>query len=634
MSFLVPLFFAGVVLLVVPWLVHRIRRPERERVRFSSLMFVPDIKREVIERRRVQHILLMVLRMMLLALLVFAFARPFQEVLLGADVSSEEGTHHVILLDASLSMGANDIWEEAKRQAIAVLDEVKAGDQVGVIRFGQSALVDMPLSEDVSLARQAVMGADWTWEKGNSLVGLQASADMLTGKQDVRRVVHLVSDFQATGLPTIETGWALPGHMRLHPVVIGDGSWTNVSVDALALRSVGQQTLQVRARVKNWQGTEALNVRLWLDGEVMDAKTFSVVQGHASQVRFDVPERALQGFVAVGGSDGLVGDNRQFFTYQPAPKHRVLVLQSGSLHGLMLAAVPDVSDLPWQMGIAEAMDLVPALNDKPKVVVVGNMHSEILTGLRNYVQAGGNLFLPLEKGADAQLLNQLLEGSGIQVEAPKSEKQQVPLAWVDLKHRIFYPFRGAKFNDFSSIRYTGYHQLKVDTGTVLARFEGDDVIMAEAQLGQGRVLVWAGGLALDRSNLARSPRFVPLIHETLRYLSGEEVDPPLFFVGDIVGTGQIDKPGVHTTENGREVAVNVDGAESDPRQVTPAEFEIRMCEAPVLYRAGEAEAASVVGGNLIKEEYGYWILMVMFGALLLEHCYAAWLESHPKQEQV
>jgi hypothetical protein len=80
--------------------------------------------------------------------------------------------------------------------------------------------------------------------------------------------------------------------------------------------------------------------------------------------------------------------------------------------------------------------------------------------------------------------------------------------------------------------------------------------------------------------------------------------------------------------------VNVDGAESDPRQVTPAEFEIRMCEAPVLYRAGEAEAASVVGGNLIKEEYGYWILMVMFGALLLEHCYAAWLESHPKQEQV
>lgn len=632
MSFMVPLFFAGLALLVVPWLVHRIRKPERETVRFSSLMFVPNVQREVIERRRLQHILLMVLRMALLVLLVLAFARPFQEVVLGVQVSDKETTHHVILLDASLSMGGEGVWEAVKRQAVAILDDVKAGDQVGLIRFAQQVRVDVPLSGDVGLIRQAIDGAHWTWEKGDALVGLQAASDMLAGEEGVQRVVHLVSDFQATGLPDVETGWALPGHIKLHPVVIGQGDWDNASVEALTLRPVGQNTLQVRARVKNWQGSEAISVRLWLDDKVVDAKTVSVATGHASQVRFDVDEGVLQGFVEVSHSDGLLGDNRQYFTHQPAPKHRVLVLQAGALYTLMRAVVPDGADLPWQM--VSANDWVSDLRDRPAVVVAGRVRGDEWRSLKTYVEAGGQLFLPLEKDADAAVMNQLLQGSGVQVLAFDFEKKSVPLAWVDLKHRIFYPFRGAQFNDFSTIRYNGYHRLLVEKGVVLARFDGDDVMMVEVEMGQGRVLIWAGGVALNRSNLARSARFVPLVHETLHYLAGEHVEPPSRGVGDVVAGVQLDKPGVHQTIDGRLVAVNVAVAESDPRQVTPSEFEIRMCEAPVLYRGGDAEVASVLGGDSVLKEYGYWFLLVMFGALLLEHGYAAWLELYSKQEHV
>lgn len=634
MTFLVPLFLGGVALVVVPWLVHRIRRPEREMVRFSSLMFVPDVKREVIERRRVQHILLMLVRMLLLVLLVLAFARPFQEMLVGIEASEKEGKHHVILLDASLSMGAVGVWDEAKRQALRVLDEVVSGDRVGVIRFAQGAWVDAPLSEDVVLARQAIEEATWTWEKGSHLVGLQAAADMLQGEQDVERVVHLVSDFQATGLPKVETGWALPGHMRLRPLLVGDGDWDNVSVDALALRSVGQQTLQVRTRVKNWQGAGALTARLWLDGEVVDAKTFSVAAGHASQIRFDIPERVLQGFVEVSGDDALVGDNRYYFSHQPAPKHHIVVQKSGSLHRLMQAAVPDRADLAWQVHVGDDQSFNFELDQQPAVVVVGDVRMDMVTRLRNYVESGGRLFLPLQKNADMQLLNQLFNGNGLEIEEIVTGEGQIPISWVDLKHRIFYSFRGAKFNDFSSIRYQAYHRLRMEDGRVLARVEGDDVVMAEVSLGLGKIVIWAGGLEMNRSNLARSPRFVPLIHEVLRYLSGEQVDVPKYVVGDVAFSERVNQPGVHVVQDKRPIAVNVSGDESDPRQVTPAEFEIRMCEAPVLYRAGETLPASVMGSDLKKVEYGYWILIVMFAMLLLEHFYAAWIESHPKEERV
>ena len=127
MGLLVPLFAFGVALIGIPYFVHRIRRPERETVRFSSLMFVPDIKREVIERRRVQHIVLMLLRMAVLVALALAFARPFQEMILDAEAAPSGRTDHVIAMDVSLSMGYDGVWERAKTGAKAVLETVGTG---------------------------------------------------------------------------------------------------------------------------------------------------------------------------------------------------------------------------------------------------------------------------------------------------------------------------------------------------------------------------------------------------------------------------------------------------------------------------------------------------------------------------
>ena len=77
LALLTPLFLAGAALVAAPFLIHQIRRPEREPLRFSSHMFVPNIQREVIERKRVQHLLLLLLRMAMLILLAAAFSRPY-----------------------------------------------------------------------------------------------------------------------------------------------------------------------------------------------------------------------------------------------------------------------------------------------------------------------------------------------------------------------------------------------------------------------------------------------------------------------------------------------------------------------------------------------------------------------------
>ena len=114
LAWLAPLILGGLAFLGLPWLIHQIRRPERDTVRFSSLMFLPSAHKRVIERRSVQHLLLMLLRMVLLLLLALAFARPSQ-MYLAATPSPAGAGAHMILLDTSYSMRCK-AWIHSRRK--------------------------------------------------------------------------------------------------------------------------------------------------------------------------------------------------------------------------------------------------------------------------------------------------------------------------------------------------------------------------------------------------------------------------------------------------------------------------------------------------------------------------------------
>src|SRR3974390_3565036 len=77
MSFLTPLFLAGLGAVAVPILIHLIQRERKRVVQFPSLMFLQRIPYQSVRRRRIRHWFLLAMRVAAVALLVLAFARPF-----------------------------------------------------------------------------------------------------------------------------------------------------------------------------------------------------------------------------------------------------------------------------------------------------------------------------------------------------------------------------------------------------------------------------------------------------------------------------------------------------------------------------------------------------------------------------
>ena len=105
LAFLVPAFFAGILAIVVPILVHLTRKQRSQVQPFPSLMFLEQVPYRDDSRRQIHHWFLLLLRALAVLLLVTAFARPFfdqAELNAGTLAGPREV---VILLDRSWSMG-------------------------------------------------------------------------------------------------------------------------------------------------------------------------------------------------------------------------------------------------------------------------------------------------------------------------------------------------------------------------------------------------------------------------------------------------------------------------------------------------------------------------------------------------
>src|SRR5688500_489429 len=133
MSFLTPLFLAGLAGLAIPVIIHLIQKERKNVVAFPSLMFLRKIPYQSVERRRIRNWPLLLLRLAALALIVMAFARPFLRREALAVAAAGGAREVVILLDRSYSLGYGDRWERARTAARDTVNGLGGADRGTVV---------------------------------------------------------------------------------------------------------------------------------------------------------------------------------------------------------------------------------------------------------------------------------------------------------------------------------------------------------------------------------------------------------------------------------------------------------------------------------------------------------------------
>src|SRR5271154_1271611 len=127
MGFLTPWFLAGVVGVGLPIWLHLLKRHKSDPRPFPSLMFFERREQSSVVHRRLDHILLFILRTLMLLLLALLFANPF----INRATPKAAGKKLVVVaVDNSFSMraassgaigGGESRLDKAKREAMNIL---------------------------------------------------------------------------------------------------------------------------------------------------------------------------------------------------------------------------------------------------------------------------------------------------------------------------------------------------------------------------------------------------------------------------------------------------------------------------------------------------------------------------------
>ena len=142
MSFALPLLLAGLGAVIIPVVLHLMAREVPKTVHFPTLRFITRDKLETHSRRGIRDLLLLLMRCLIIAGVVLAFAHPFVEQKDEGEAVADRET--VILFDASVSMNRPGVIETVQGQ---LADMIAEGESVGIIASGSGIFGRFPYGD-------------------------------------------------------------------------------------------------------------------------------------------------------------------------------------------------------------------------------------------------------------------------------------------------------------------------------------------------------------------------------------------------------------------------------------------------------------------------------------------------------
>jgi hypothetical protein len=561
MTLLAPWFLLALPLASIPVLLHLFNKPRYRREPWGAMMFLEEAVQTRSRSIQLQEWILMLLRCLALLLLVLAMTRPALKGRQGSE--SGQPTTHVLILDASLSMmrdGADGtLFDEAKRNALALVDQMSPQDNMLLIRAGAQpeALFPRPVF-DKTFLRGRIEQMSAGPENSNLSAALEQSIWLLGFSTQPRHRILVLADGQRMAWhPEAATDWSrlsrrvteLPSLPSLYSLPSRAGEeGTQLAVTTFkALSPLPDifQPVDFEVQVRN-DSSQALTrkVVFSVNGNRRDARELRFEPG-ANALRFTHHFREAGSHyvdVDVGGDD-LPIDNRATLALEVIERIPVLIIEGrssprrlesdGGLLALALEAgrneegeaLFQVERIPQLE--ADRLELSDFL--KYKTVVLANvpaLSSRFGTLMQRYLESGGGILVGLGKevsSASYNRWNSTVDGwipavIGDWIAHP--ENPVSPTFPAGRASEVLAGFDLSRTRILDDVQIRAHRQVEPLGDGITAGLLGDDTLLWFTSTETGRCAVWTIPFLPDVSNFPTVPDVVPLLQNLVTRLAG------------------------------------------------------------------------------------------------------------------
>jgi hypothetical protein len=630
MSFLNSAFLLALAAVSIPLIIHFLSKRRIKTIEFSSLKFLEQMQKSRMRWLKIKELLLLVLRMIIIALIVMAFARP---TLRGFAGSSRASSSVAMIIDRSASMEAEgetgSVFDEVRRMAGGLIDILDPGDMATVISFPESGspTVFGPFNPGDNLKRH-LNDIEPGYQAGNTGKALQAALEILKKSPDLNREIYIFSDHQ-------RGNWN-----NLPPDLLQRESWDGIHIFSVSAHPTGAdnvgitdiiyppqilmpgESFDLEAELVNYgRGTlQNILVGVVVDDERKAQASVSLPPDHPSRVgvTFKLDSPGDHGGYVEIDYDRYGLDNRRYFSLHVARKINLLAVgqTENSLKLLNLVLDRQEAGQIDYKGIGATDLLRENLGDYNVILLydLPNLDPAREAAIERFVSGGGGLLVSLGKSSSTSYWGDFLtEKAGISP-GELTGKPDEYIIWdnFDFEHPIFSPY-SADEKDRSrptvpDIHINYYRNLQ--GGRAIGSSSSGINLLVESETES--ILVFSSGLDLLTGDIPAHSFFVPFLVRSVEYLgsreaaggfegiigqlsswnikgdvigglklisptgTAEDLLPAQTTTGSLVSFTEYGPPGIYALESGKDtlslMAFNVDRAESSAETIEPEEI--------------------------------------------------------------
>ena len=549
MAFLNPLFLFGLFATAIPLLIHLWSRRQAVTVDFSSLMFLVAAHRQNVRRLQLKQLLILLLRILIVALIALALARPF--LTLGLPLAAVRAkTDVVIVLDNSYSMGYQDVdgvwFEKGKTLATDVMRSLRHGDSASVILMSDiSQPLFRQLTPDIDSVVEAIQNANVSYRGTNVQPSVEFAHQILSDSTQQNKELYLISDFAQNGWNNWEQ---IPNQSgaRIFLLSVNENNPHNTNIEEIlpSQQLIGVDLpFHLNVKVNNHSDAPLTQTTLsmYVEDQKRKTQTFSATANESVMTTlthsFSAPGTHTGYFELT--DDRLNMDNRRYFALDALGEIRVLCV-SAQTEYLTLALnplqTPQMANAPAKAAMIQPTACTPTefeefpLQEFDIILLadISTITKRAETQLREFIRQGKSVIAFVSHNYNLSW-------------APAKFNEAV--AWqtpqrvnkYDENHPIFDIFHEKVFSgQYGPQFYQGMEVTPTPDATVIARFEDETPFLIERREGKSRLLFFNAGLHQQSKNseLLVNPYFLPLLQNTVLYAmhSGTEKN---INVGDV-----------------------------------------------------------------------------------------------------
>ena len=518
MRLLEPYFLYAFLALAIPVIIHLFSFQKHKTVYFSNVAFLKQIRQKKSNITKLQKLLLLLTRLLLISAIIFAFSEPY--------ISNNEETIQNkkiigIYIDNSFSMNAENekgrLIDQAKNHARNVLNAHQERDEFIFISNDLQGKHQRILDYnncleaiDQTTIKAPVLNIKSVINRWNALKQNEINA---------KSELFIISDFQKASFQ--EEFYNEDKSFTTHLIPISSYPKANISIDTCYLESPNHtlgalEWLNFDASNASNEDLENLTVKLFINGKQKALSTLSIKAHEKTSAKLSFNNHSVgnqEAYLEI--IDPIIPfDNKLYFNFNVKASNKVLcIYEEHENKSLFTLFKDDIFDyLSYKVGMLD----LSKLNQQNLIILNGITRptSGLINELKIYTENGGNLLIiPSDK-----IHREAYKSLALKLNIPEYTEfhsRDLKVAKLNTNHAIFKNVFEKQTKDTDLPDVKQYYSLKnthFNSEEQIMSLNTNEPFISSYINGLGSIYLLCSPLKKKATNLEKHALFVPLLH--------------------------------------------------------------------------------------------------------------------------